>query len=388
MTDMVGGSAFQQFNQRWKTNERYFFMLCMMSKLSKLFSDSEVPYLDYRLAENLFCKYYNAINDARSCTAYDARLADFGIGIKTFILPNGASSLEKVAEFNKLKPQLEHLHNIDLARRISQFRNDRIDLANAAYAVNERGYHIVGRMNGLLRVFNTPYDYIEIDKICDVQESDKTLSFNDGINQYSFMKSKSVLMKRFVVPNDYIDVPVEILNDPISLLEHFFEGMGQMNLPKQKVKGLDYVVLPLYSVRDKQVQGKSGLNQWNADGRARNEDEVYVPVPIKIHQNYPDFFPQDKTEIFDLELPDGQVLSAKMCQSNLKGLMSNPNKALGNWILRKVLKVPPGVLVTMDTLNRAGFDSLYVEKVHGEEGRRRYKLSLNDNYEGYSNFFE
>ena len=74
------------FLNNWMTNEKYFEMLRLMSQLSKLFSESEVPYLDYRLAENLFCKYYEAANDARSCTAYDARLKHLGIGIKTFVL--------------------------------------------------------------------------------------------------------------------------------------------------------------------------------------------------------------------------------------------------------------------------------------------------------------
>ena len=80
-------------------------MLKLMAQLSRLFSENEVPYLYYRLTENLFCRYYAAINDARSCTAYDARIAGIGIGIKTFGISSG-SSTEKIAEFNKLKPQL------------------------------------------------------------------------------------------------------------------------------------------------------------------------------------------------------------------------------------------------------------------------------------------
>lgn len=378
------------FLSHWKENDDYFRMLGMLAKLSKLFSESEVPYLDYRLAENLFCKYYNAINDARSCTAYDARLNKFGIGIKTFILSNGMSSLEKIAEFNRLKPELDSLHSIDLARRISEFRNQRIDSANGIYNVVDRSYHIVGRMNGLLKIFNEPYDYISIDDIQGVQENAKSLIFNDGKNEYSFMKSKSVLMKKFHVPADYKDVPVGILEDPLSLLELFLEGTSSEGdgLPKQKIKGVDYVILPLYSVRDKNVQERAGLNQWNANGRPRDEDEIYIPVPVKIHHQYPNFFPQNRDEVFNLKLPNGDVLSAKMCQSNLKGLMSNPNKALGNWILRKVLHKPVGELVTMDDLNRAGFDSVYVEKTCDENGGREYRLSLSNDYEKYSDFID
>ena len=76
------------FLTNWRDNKSYFEMLQLMASISKLFSESSTPYLDYRLTENLFCKYYNAQNDARSCTAYDARLANLGIGIKTFIIRN------------------------------------------------------------------------------------------------------------------------------------------------------------------------------------------------------------------------------------------------------------------------------------------------------------
>lgn len=99
-------------------------MLGLMASLSKLFSENDVPYLDYRLTENLFCKYYNAINDARSCTAYDARFVGLGIGVKTFILNNNAST-EKIAEFNKLRPHLVYLRGIELAKKLAEFRNSR-----------------------------------------------------------------------------------------------------------------------------------------------------------------------------------------------------------------------------------------------------------------------
>jgi hypothetical protein len=36
---------------------------------------------------------------------------------------------------------------------------------------------------------------------------------------------------------------------------------------------------------------RSGLNQWNARGRKRNESEVYIPIPKLIHDKFPNFFP-------------------------------------------------------------------------------------------------
>ena len=42
--------------------------------------------------------------------------------------------------------------------------------------------------------------------------------------------------------------------------------------------------------------------------------------------------------------------------------MSNPNTALGKWLLRDVLQLKEGELVTIELLNRMGFDSVIVYK--------------------------
>ena len=42
--------------------------------------------------------------------------------------------------------------------------------------------------------------------------------------------------------------------------------------------------------------------------------------------------------------------------------MSNPNIALGKWILRDVLQLKEGELVTVELLDRMGFDSVIVYK--------------------------
>ena len=381
----------KEFLNGWQSNDNYFNMLKLMAQLSRLFSDSEVPYLDYRLAENLFCRYYKALNDARSCTAYDARISQIGIGIKTFILSKKDQSVEKIAEFNKLKKQLENYHGIDLARKIGEFRNDRMNFANSTYNVNESQYHIVGRKEGLLRVFNCPYEEVHIANIVLNKDDATSISFEDGINEYIFNKSKRVLMKRFSVPRiGFKDISVDIIDNPLELLEQFFsqykEGISDS---KKRLKGYDYVMLPLYSVRHGIVPEKSGLNQWNAGGRKRDEDEVYIPVPIYINKNYPTFFPE-RDNNFTLLLPDGTALSAKICQDNNKALMSNPNKALGHWILRKLLKKKPGELVTMDDLNRFGFDSVCVENLHSvnEKGEKLYRISFASTSESYKDFID
>ena len=366
-------------------------MLSLMASLSNLFSESNVPFLDYRLAENLFCKYFNAINDARSCTAYDARIGNLGIGVKTFILPKECST-EKIAEFNKLKPTLEGLKGMALARKLSQYRNERMEYANQLFGIEESLYHIVGRKDGRLLVFNTDYSPIDIDNIQKVKDNSSSLSFWVGDDFYSFNKSKSVLMKKFTLPTQYKEVDVDIIDDPLELLSQLLskQDIGITSTCTSKVKGVDYVILPLYSLRGKQksVPERSGLNQWNARGRARNENEVYIPIPHKIHDYYPDFFPT-RDEPFILALPDGKTLSAKICQDGGKALMSNPNSALGEWVLRKVLKKPVGKIVTMDDLNALGIDSVYIEKTKevDKDGQKVYKfIFTSSEYESYDAF--
>lgn len=382
----------ESFLNNWRNNSTYFEMLQLMASISRLFSESATPYLDYRLAENLFCKYFNAQNDARSCTAYDARLSHLGIGIKTFGLKNG-SSMEKIAEFNKLKPKLNGLAGIDLARQIAHFRNERMAFANNTYDVAETQYHIVGRQEGMLRVFNTPYELVDTERICDVSDTETSISFNDGRNEYSFNKSKSVLQKRFYLPKDYVEVPVNILEEPLELLALLLKEQSEaVRIHRAEVKGYDYVILPLYSNRGgvKNVPEKSGLNQWNAGGRKRDANEVYIPIPKSIHHMCPNFFPDNDTP-FELQLPDGQILSAKLCQAGNKALMSNPNSALGEWILRKVLRKAEGDLVTMEDLDTYGIDSVKVISTHTTNaiGERVYRIVFSDgDYEDYTSFVE
>lgn len=377
------------FIDKWQENKRYFEMLALLSSLSKLFSENTVPYLDYRITENLFCKYFEAINDSRSCTAYDARIGNLGVGIKTFGIKS--ASVEKIAEFNKLKPKLDQYSGKDLARALASFRNDRIEFANKVYDINESIYHVVGRCDGGLNIFNTSYKTIDINDIHEVKDKGASISFISGEDFYSFNKSKSVLMKKFILPEHYKHIPVDIIDDPLQLLSELLEHKMPKTENKTKRKGIDYVVLPLYSTQGGiHVPERSGLNQWNAGGRSRNENEVYIPVPAIIHKKFPDFFPS-KNITFELKLPSGACLSAKMCQAGNKGLMSNPNSALGEWILRKVLKKRVGELVTMDDLNTFGIDSVFVEKTHtkNERGEEIYAITFtSSSYENYKDFLD
>lgn len=124
---------------------------------------------------------------------------------------------------------------------------------------------------------------------------------------------------------------------------------------------IESVILPLYSPKSKKVPLKSGLNQWNASGRKRDKNEIYIPIPASIHRVFPNFF-LSRDDSFSLRLPSGRYLSVKVCQDGGKALMSNPNLALGEWLLREVLGLSDWELVTYETLQKSGIDSVEISK--------------------------
>ena len=340
----------------------YLNLLSAVSKLSGLFSESAVPFINYRVAENIFCKSFNANNLSRSDTAFDANLNSVGIGLKTFISKNN-NSTEKVAEFNSLSRDLKNYQGKDLALKLGKYRNERIDLANRVYDIKSSLYHIVARREKELLLFETGYNQIDIANIHSVKENKASLQFEDGHNFYSFNYSKSTLFRKFIIPQNAFKLPVDIIEDPYSLLLDLFSSSDFKSATDTLVKGKNYIVLPLYGTKNKKkfVFEKSGLNQWNAGGRERDMGEIYIPIPSNIHREYPNFFPK-RDEHFNLEIPTGEVFEAKVCQDNSKALMTNPNKAISDWLLRKILQLKEGELATIEKLNMLGFDSVIITK--------------------------
>lgn len=352
------------------TNGDYLKLLSAISRLSGLFSESAIPFINYRVAENLFCKCFNAINLSRSDTAFDANYNSIGIGLKTFIC-NTNSSNEKVAEFNSLSRELKQFEGKELAYKLAEFRNERIKLANRLYNIENSLYHIVARKEGELILFETDYSTIDLENIQSVKLNNASLQFEDGKNFYSYNYSKSTLFKRFFLPQNAFRLPVDILDDPFSLLLNLLKEKVQLPTTGKHSKEKNFIILPLYSIKNKKkfVYEKSGLNQWNASGRKRDFGEVYIPIPIEIHKQFPNFFPS-RDELFELKIPSGEVFSAKVCQDNSKALMTNPNKALSEWLLRKVFQLKEGELITIEKMNKLGFDSVIIIK----EDNGSYKI--------------
>ncbi|KAK3604869.1 hypothetical protein CHS0354_000532 [Potamilus streckersoni] len=346
--------------------------------------ESKIPFLYYRVAENVFCKAFSAENLSRDDLAYDARKGNLGIGLKTFI--DKGSNLEKVAEFNAFSNQLRSLQGKSLAIKLSELRNARILFANRTYGIDNGIYHCVARGEKALNIFETIYDLIDTENIRNVISKVASITFEDGKNDYSFNFSKTTLYKRFVAPQNTISVDIDILDDPLELILQLDKQKGLV-ATKFEIPGVDFVTLPLYSLKEsttnkKVVSQKSGLNQWNAGGRKRDVGEVYIPIPIQIHKRYPDFFPDRETP-FNLHIPTGEVLNAKVCQENGKALMTNPNRALSDWLLRKVLSLKEGELLTYEKLSTLGIDSVRISKID----RRNFKIDFTklDNYEVFIN---
>lgn len=369
----------------------YKELLTIIGSLSRLSSDSNIPYLYYRMAENIFCKSFKANNLARSDISIDASKGNYGIGLKTFLYKNGCC-VEKVAEFNKQRKLfINNENNIGkLIRTIADLRNERIrtTVDITGVDIDNLLYHCVVRADNRFLLYETGMNLIDINNIENVHSStDNTVYFDDKQNEYCFNISKSTLFKKFYVES-LAEFDVPIIEDPFEALYSLFnqsnkKGKNSLFLQTNIV---DRVVLPLYSTRGmiKHVPQSSGLNQWNAKGRERDFDEVYIPIPAWIHRVYSGFFPSRDVP-FKLILPDRTVLLAKVCQDNGKALMTNPNKDLGKWLLRQVLQLQEGQLLTYEMLEKKGIDSIEISK--NEDGSFNINFKEIETYENFKNAY-
>lgn len=359
--------------QSRKNVDEYMELLRIMGSLSNLFSDSTKPYLDYRVAENLFCQCLHAQNLSRSDCSADATKEGVGVGIKTFLCTGTKSSMQKIAEFNKLRDQYAEKSDKATAVAISQFRNDRLSLTARIHSLNNMLYHLILRDTGKIFIAESPMNTIDIANIKVTSTSNKVIAFSDGLNEYCFNRSKSVLYQRFFTKNILHELDIAIIANPFEVLKDLLGGKCAVLTTLHTRESDSFVLLPLFSTRGgtKHVPEKSGLNQWNASGRTRYYDEVYIPIPAHLHRHYPDFFPARDTP-FTLLLPSGETLRVKVCQDGSKSLMSNPNTALGQWLLRDILQLTEGELLTYEKLTELGIDSVTIYK----DNRGEYSINF------------
>src|SRR3989344_1969328 len=342
--------------------KNYEQFLKIAGSLSNLFSDSSVPYLYYRVAEKIFCKAFSAEDLSRSDVSADAKKGNLGIGLKTFLAGNGRT-FQKVAEFNNARHLYKDLEPEGMIAKIAELRNARLEFTAKAHGLDKSIYHCVMRGEGKFLIFEETMEAIDIRRIKISRNGKGSIIFSDGKNDYSFLASKSTLTKRFVAKPVAVDFSVEILKNPFDELKKLFSAGGLLFETAKRIK--ESIYLPLYG-RNKTVFEKSGLNQWNAGGRSRDANEVYIPIPAEIHRFYPDFFPGRETS-FSLKLPNGHNMKSKVCQAGGKALMSYSNKELGKWILRNVLGLKEGELLTYQKLQAVGVGSVRIDKISSSE---------------------
>jgi len=375
-----GGSMMFYNTQLEEYKREYTELLKVVGSLSNLFAESPVPYLYYRAAENIFCRAFDADNLSRGDVSVDAAKNGLGIGLKTFLHKNG-NTFQKVAEFNRGAVGYQGQDPRDIVESISRQRNERINFTKRAHDLNDIIYHLVTREEGLFNIYEENMDLVDLTSLRGIQQRGNIIHFRDRLHEYKFNLSKSTLEKRFITPTPIHQFQVDIHEDPYSFL------LGQAGLElefaREPEETHEQIYLPLYSPDSGEVQGSSGLNQWNAGGRDRHQDELYIPIPIWIHRTFDNFFKYDleayqdakrnkrkyESPPFILELPNGVQYPAKICQENGKALMTNPNKALGTWMLRHVLQIPPGTLATYDMLENVGIDSVVVTKLDEDHYR-------------------
>jgi hypothetical protein len=347
--------------QNYEYKKTYEENLKVIGSLSNLFSNSKVPYLYYRVAEKIFCNAFSANDLSRGDVALDAIKGNIGIGLKTFLMSNN-KTFQKVAEFNKDKVLYENKSPENIINVIACLRNERIKFTEKLYGVDKSIYHCVVRDTHQFKIYEEEMNYVDIENISNVKRNKNSITFNDLIHDYSFNLSKSTLTKRFLTTTTLEEFDVKILLNPLDDIKTCI--LEKKLIYDEKSKIIDTLYLPLYG-KDRKVFSKSSLNQWNADGRIRDVNEVYIPVPIIVHKNKADFFPS-KDKPFNLKLPNGNILQSKLCQSGSKALMSYSNKELGKWILRDVLSLKEGEVLTYKKLQIIGIDSVRIDKIDSE----------------------
>lgn len=365
--------------QPLEQRENYKKMLKIVGGLSNLFSESNKPYLYYRCHENIFCKYFEATNLSREDCSADAQKEKVGIGLKTWVDTDN----QKVAEFNKLKDTYMNLEPYEMICKIAEYRNERIRITKNLHGIEEMIYHIVKRVPNAMQIYEYAFEMIDISNISLERKkgSATNIYFSDGKHEYHFNVSKSTLYMIFENMILLDSFNIDILEDPYKYLEKMVETntkeIAEISSVISQEEKEEKLCLRLYTIdrntKEKIVKERSGLNQWNANGRRRNLNEVYISYPAKDRERSKGFFPP-RNENFELILPDGKVLKAKVCQADGKSIMSNPNSDLGKWLLRDVFELPEGKLVTYDMLKVYGIDSVIFTKI----GERKYTIDFTD----------
>lgn len=372
--------------------DKYKRILQFVGSMSSLYSNSDIPLIHPRLVEKLFCYVTGATDLGRQDSSFDACInGEVGVGVKTFRVDGHRQwKTEKVAEFTKVAKSgfLQGKSQEELAFDISELRNARVLSDSAEYDIdlNRSIYHCLVRVPGGAYVHEEGYELVNPEDLKPTDPMGRDSSsfghspsghvyFRDNANNYMYNVSKNVLYKRFELNHgrNSETFPINIVPNLIELIENTEITFAQAQTSTSRKTSLNSLVLPLYSTSGgtKAVSLKSGINHWNAGGRQRSFGESYIPVPMKIHQHYPNFFPPHDTK-FRLRLPNNKVILAKICQQNGKALMSDPNTDLCSWLFSVIdgsfsaaqKRMTTGRTYAYSDLLRIGKDAVVIKKLN------------------------
>ncbi|MCR8979389.1 restriction endonuclease PLD domain-containing protein [Brevibacillus laterosporus] len=123
-----------------------------------------------------------------------------------------------------------------------------------------------------------------------------------------------------------------------------------------------YVILPLLK-KNNEIHDISGLNWGQRLGREPNQ--AYIPIPIAIHKEFPNFFPNRRNE-FSVITDDGESFVCVIAQENSKAIHSCRNNSILGKYFRKRLGIPFGTKVKTEHLRQYGRDSVAFYKINDE----------------------
>lgn len=375
-----------------KQREEYISFLKMYGSLSALFnqksSETGAPYLDSKFQETIYARSFasqevdigNTPHDV--CSTFEDGYK-VGIGIKTFL--NSSPSYQKVMQMKSSKQEIEKFNNEnskkELAKIIAVIKNNKLDADYGRLGLNEEGniYHYVTRDKGKMIIQETSYPKIDISTLKVGKLTSSSFMFKDENKEYKYTFADSQVWMKFGTKEDtkiLSEIDIDILSDPFDFLKNAFDEFQEKSADRQRNK--NYTYLPLYSYKQKKVNFKSGINAFNGAPKTKNGfhrpiAEVYIPIPKDYWRKHPFWF-NPKIDMrdykkykkdtglssyrFSLHLPNGKVYPALIGQQGFKALETDPQSALGEWLLYDVLKLSKGEIVTDEKLSEVGFDSV------------------------------
>ncbi len=215
--DVISMAFFK--NQSQARKDLYIKLLKGSASLSNMFTNSEDPYLQYRVMENIFCKAFEAENMSRADCSIDAVKNGIGIGLKTFLQKDG-KTFQKIAEFNKQSYLFKNLDDVSLVNMVAKMRNERLITTKNIYGLKSMMYHVITRSKNHMSIYEEPMDLIDIDNLEITQCNTSTIHFTDLIHEYNFSLSKNTLLKRFNTEEEkkIFGFDVAVLENPYDIL--------------------------------------------------------------------------------------------------------------------------------------------------------------------------